>query len=191
LSSNAIINNDFAKRSAIPDGRYFRRLALQIQQVGSAINILEVGCGNGWLAAKLAGITSGEVIGVDIDKRELQQAKRVFASLPNLKFLPKDISGWMFPDKKFDIIVFAGSIQYLSSLKETIANALEHLTLMGQIHILDSAFYPRKSEQHFYHDINELESFQFKVLFNPDNWINRLVAPGDLFYHIVIKNRYH
>src|ERR1700739_235600 len=40
-------------------------------------NILEIGCGNGWLSAKLASVTSGDVTGIDINTEEIEQASRV------------------------------------------------------------------------------------------------------------------
>jgi ubiquinone/menaquinone biosynthesis C-methylase UbiE len=172
-------------------GRSFKRLTRQLQDTGSSLNILEVGCGNGWLAAKLAAITSGEVTGIGINMEELLQARRVFGSVPNLDFVAKDIFRNLLPDKRYDIIVFAASIQYFSSLKEIIGNAIEHLTLHGQIHILDSSFYPVKTDHHFTHHIHELESFQYKIIYDPAKLINRLFAGKNSFYHIVIKNRYH
>lgn len=221
LAINTIINKAFAKSNATLSGRQsmysdeevahlpstckdhpfhkewkirersLRRLTKHLQLAGSSLNILEVGCGNGWLAAKLAGITSGEVTGIDINSRELVQAGRVFVDVTNLEFVVKDISLGFLPDKKYDIIVFAASIQYFPSLKEIITNAIEHLTLKGQVHILDSSFYPVKADPYFMHHMHELEAFQFKIIYNPGNLVNKLLTPGDPFYHIVIKNRYH
>jgi len=176
-----------------------RRLLKQVQQVGSSVNILEVGCGNGWLAARLANITSGEVTGIDINLRELRQAKRVFAELNNLDFVATDISNGLLPDKQFDIIVFAASIQYFSSLRSVIKTAMNHLTLLGQIHILDSPVYKGENildkkeamGDHYIHHIAELESFQYKIIYDPGAWNNKLFAKRDPFCHIVIKNHYH
>jgi len=176
-----------------------RRLLKQIQNVGSSVNILEVGCGNGWLAARLANITSGEVTGIDINMQELRQAKRVFAGLNNLDFVTTDISNGLLPDKQFDIIVFAASIQCFSSLRYLIKTAMKNLTLMGQIHILDSPILkgknvPEKKEtmaDHYIHHIAGLESFQYKIIYDPAAWNNKLFAKRDPFCHIVIKNHYH
>jgi len=228
LSIDAIINRSFAKGTAMLTGkgmiytdeevahlpsigsyhphykewkrreRSTKRLLKLAQQAGAAANILQVGCGNGWLAAKLANATSGNVTGIDINMRDLRQAKRVFAGSANLDFFVADISEGILSDKQFDIIVFAASIQYCSSLKAVIKNAMEHLTLMGQIHILDSPLHAGKNipakimddtDQHIHH-IAELESFQYKIIYDPAAWSNKLFVNRDPFRHIVIKNHY-
>ena len=229
MSINAIINRSFSKGDAMLNGKgmiytdeevahlpsinsdhphYYewkvrersgKRLLKQVQLTGTSLDILEVGCGKGWLTAKLANITSGKVTGIDINMRELLQARRVFAGLTNLEFIATDISDGLLPDKQFDIIVFAASIQKFSSLKAVIKNAMGHLTLMGQIHILDSPLYigkniPAKKQgvvDHHNHHIGDLESFQYKVIYNPYAWKNKLFAKRDPFCHIVIKNHYH
>ena len=176
-----------------------KRLLKQLQKLGSSLNILVVGSGNRWLAAKLSNITSGEVMGIDINLREPLQAKPVIGSLRNPEFVATDISDGQFPDKQFDIIVFSASIQNFSSLKDLIKAAMEHLTLMGQIHILDSPLLTAKNipaqkpqaPDHYIHCVNELESFQYKMIYDPNAWNNKLFAKRDPFVHIVIKNHYH
>ncbi|MES2060530.1 MAG: methyltransferase [Bacteroidota bacterium] len=42
------------------------------------LKILEVGCGNGWLSAKLTEIQQTEIIGLDLNKSEIHQAINVF-----------------------------------------------------------------------------------------------------------------
>ncbi len=211
LSTNAILNKSFANSNAIAGGggsmytdeevahlpwiskdharynkwkkreRSMKRLIKLVQQAGSSLNILVAGCGNGWLAAKLATNTSGNVTGMDINLQYLQQAERVFAGLTNLEFVASNISDGLLPDQQFDIIVFAGSIEYFSPMKAVIKNALEHLTLMGQIHIMDSPL-PQ---------VDELESFQYKIIYNPSSWVNKLFPGKDPFCHIVIKNNFY
>ena len=109
------------------------------------------------------------------------------------------------------MILFAASIQYFPSLKQIIQIALEHLTLQGEIHIMDSAFYQlqdaaaarqRTKEyyealgfaamaDHYYHpNLTELETFQFKILHHPHSWKNKLSIKKNPFYWITIKNRY-
>src|SRR5689334_14021229 len=82
------------------------------------LDILEVGCGNGWLCRQLSTIRRATVTGVDINNTELEQAKKVFAHLANVEFLCADISEQHIRHRRFDIIVFAASIQYFRSLKE-------------------------------------------------------------------------
>jgi ubiquinone/menaquinone biosynthesis C-methylase UbiE len=185
------------------------RLLKYVKQKGHVCSILEIGCGNGWLSAQLSEITKGEVTGIDINRNELAQAKKVFASKRNLNFIAADIRNGIPGDKKFDLIVFAASIQYFKSLNEIINISLRHLTLQGEIHILDSHFYlpvkiflarqrtkkyfseigfPEMAGYYFHHSIRELKSFNYKVLHNPHSWMNKISFRKNPFYWVIIKN---
>ena len=52
--------------------------------------VLDLGCGNGWFTAKLSGLVLDSVVGVDINRTELEQAQRVF-SKANISFRYHDI----------------------------------------------------------------------------------------------------
>ncbi len=159
------------------------------------LNILEVGCGNGWLCHQLSKIPGSHVAGIDINKTELEQAKRVFDHIENLEFFYGEIVDQVTRHEKFDTIVFAGSIQYFPSLNEILPIGLQLLNAEGEIHILDSHFYKlselesarkRTSEyyqsiqfsemsKHYFHRcINELKPFNYKIFYNPDLIINKL-----------------
>lgn len=180
-----------------------------IKKNGHVCDILEVGCGNGWLTAKLSSTTTGTVTGIDINRVELEQAKKVFRRKHNLNFISGDIRAGILAERKFDLIVFAASIQYFKSLKEIVKTALQHLTLQGEIHILDSSFYtpkeispaeertkkyffelgfPEMSRFYFHHSRHELESFNYEILYDPRSWVNKLLLRKNPFYWIVIKN---
>jgi ubiquinone/menaquinone biosynthesis C-methylase UbiE len=189
----------------------FNKLCKYIKQKKYVCNILEVGCGNGWLTARLSGIANGEAIGIDINKVELKQARNVFGKIPNLRFIYGDIRSDVLSDKKFDLVVFAASIQYFESLKEIMNAALPLLTLQGEIHILDSFFYkeneiasakqrtqkyfsemgfPEMSQFYFHHSLDELQSFSYSVLYNPHSLMNKLLLEKNPFYWVCVKNDY-
>lgn len=182
-----------------------------IKQRDNVLSILEAGCGNGWLSARLADATDAKLTGLDINTDELDQAERVFGERRNLKFIKSSLETEEFKNEKFDLIVFAASIPYFPSLKEAISMAFEHLTLLGEIHIMDSPFYQpqeieaakQRTKEHFHalgfegmekyyhhHTLAELESFQYKILHHPFSWKNKLSIKKNPFYWITIKNRY-
>lgn len=188
-----------------------RALMSYVKQRSSILNILEVGCGNGWLSAKLASVADVEVTGIDINAAELEQAKRVFKKTPGLNFINGNLQAEELKDKKFDLVLFAASIQYFPSLEQVINHSLERLTLLGEIHIMDSPFYlqqetesarqrtkehyrrlgfPEMAEHYFHHNISELDHFQYKILHHPHSWKNKLSIKKNPFYWISIKNRY-
>jgi ubiquinone/menaquinone biosynthesis C-methylase UbiE len=136
----------------------------------------------------MALINGYDVTGTDINLTELSQAQRVFSHIPYLQFVPGGINAERIGDEEYDLIVFAASIQYFSSLKEIINLAMGKLRTNGEIHILDSVFYksgeiqaakvrtakyyrdlgfPEMTEHYFHHSTDELNSFRFKTLYQP------------------------
>src|ERR1700757_3488867 len=103
--------------------RLVRRLSVKRRP----LDILEIGCGNGWLAHHLAEIPGTKVTGVDINFTELQQAARVFSNDPNLRFIHGDIRSGILGDRQFDCIIFAASMEYFPSLKKIIHYCLAFL----------------------------------------------------------------
>jgi ubiquinone/menaquinone biosynthesis C-methylase UbiE len=166
--------------------RSCNNLLRYIKRHGRICNILEVGCGNGWLSAQLSSFTKARVTGLDINTIELEQAKKVFRGKPNLRFAEGDIRLGILADEKFDLIVFAASVQYFESIKEILKIAISHLTLQGEIHIIDSHLYqsyeiaeakqrskkyftiigfPEMAHLYFHHCIHEIESLHFSILY--------------------------
>ena len=205
----------------LPGHRYFKewnvrrhssdKLLQYIRRKGHIYNMLEIGCGNGWLSAKLATVARGNVTGIDINIVELEQARKVFKKVPNLRFMYGDIRSGMLKDQKYDLIVFAASIQYFPSLDEILKIALRHLTLQGEIHILDSHLYRfneidearqrskkyytetgfrEMSAYYFHHSIEDLRPFSFSMLYNPHALNNKLMFHKSPFHWVIVKNSY-
>jgi ubiquinone/menaquinone biosynthesis C-methylase UbiE len=191
---------EFRKQSASGLLNYLRKK-------GTNLTILEIGCGNGWLSGKLGDIPRSTITGIDINHSELNQAKRVFRNKTNIHFIPWDI-GQIPSEMAFDIIIFAASIQYFRSFRLTINNILFHLNPGGEIHVLDSPFYPeaeivqaqQRSENyyrnigypelaHFYfhHSAESLVYFNHSFLFNPWRPVNKILRRKNPFPWICIK----
>lgn len=191
---------EMRKRSA-------EKLFSRLQQKNRSLNILEVGCGNGWLSAMLAGIDDAIVTGADINQTELEQAKRVFRNKKNLDFLSEDIREIELEENRFDVIIFAASIQYFESVEAIIQAALLLLNKGGEIHILDSHFYKEQEVEaaatrtlsyynslgyeemagHYYHhSIQSVKKFNHKFLFDPSSLKNKLFKRTDPFPWICI-----
>ena len=184
------------------------RLISYLTKKKRALNILEIGCGNGWLSAQLAEIGGANVIGQDINRIEISQAKRVFHK-NNLQFLCEDFDAGQFKDLRFDAIIFAASIQYFPSLKQILIQALSCLSAVGEIHLIDTNFYnranidgakqrtlnyytqvgyPELSGYYFHHLLDDLKGFDYQILANPNHIINR-VKKSNPFYWISIRNK--
>lgn len=183
------------------------RLIAYLKKKKRPLKILEIGCGNGWLSSRLSAIPSTTVIGLDINEPEINQAKRVFKK-DNLDFLMGIFTPELFPGEKFDIILFAASIQYFPSLKDVLQQALHCLTEHGEIHLVDSHFYepsevknaaarcidyytnlgfPEMAAHYFHHSTTDLLPFNCTMLINPGSLMNR-ISKKEPFYWIAIKN---
>src|SRR5580704_10187789 len=189
--------------------RSLRRLVRYLSGRKKAQEILEVGCGNGWLTHHLADIPGTKVTGVDINFTELQQAARVFSNDPNLRFIHGDIRSGILEDRLFDCIVFAASMEYFPSLKKIVHYCLAFLKPGGDIHIIDSPFYrpeqierakrqsqayfasfgyPEMAEYYYHHSISDLRAFHHDLLHNPHSVRNRLLRTSNPHPWIRIKN---
>lgn len=185
------------------------RLIKYLSKKEKPLTILEVGCGNGWLSGQLSKIPNAGVTGSDINGFELQQAERVFGRISNLQFVQGDLRKGILYKQKFDIIVFAASIQYFFSLQEITKAAFEHLKTDGEIHILDSHFYTdaevdearkRSSDYfsqlgfdgmenfYFHHALSDLANYKHSVLYHPNRIINKLCKQKNPFYWICIQH---
>ncbi|HET6253996.1 MAG TPA: class I SAM-dependent methyltransferase [Puia sp.] len=193
---------EMRKRSAI-------RLIRYLSGRKRSLDILDVGCGNGWLTHHLAEIPGTRVTGVDINFTELQQAARVFSNDPNLRFIHGDIRSGILEDRQFDCIVYAASIEYFPSLKKIVHFCLSCLKPGGEIHILDTPLYrseqierarrqsqayfasfgyPEMADYYYHHNIFDLRSFHHDLLHNPHSVRSRLMRTGNPNPWIRIKN---
>lgn len=76
-------------------------------------NILDIGCGTGCLAAKLAGyFPAAEVIGIDLSPEMVRIAKAHYPAA-NLRFLEGDGEQLPFPDNTFDLVISNASFQWM------------------------------------------------------------------------------
>jgi len=177
------------------------RLIRYLEKKNRPLSILEAGCGNGWLSGWLSVVNHSTVTGMDINKTELNQARRIFRTRPNIHFVEGDLRTIEF-GKKFDLILFAASVQYFPVFEKIIRQSMNLLNPAGEIHIMDSPFYKdgdleqarRRShlyydsighgdmaEFYFHHRFDSLKSFNHKILFNPTRLKNRIFRKKDPF----------
>lgn len=133
--------NPFTKEWRLRRDTYCRyRKYLKHRYGRIPVNILDVGCGNGWMSALLASSGAGNVWGLDLNLKELEQADRIFAQ-PNLKFIYADVFSANLPKAYFHQITLAASVQYFPNLTSLMSKLMGLLRPGGDIHILDSPFY--------------------------------------------------
>lgn len=186
--------------------RSSERLTEYLASRDKSLKILEVGCGNGWLSAKLANIPGTKVTGLDINQVEIDQANRVFKR-DNLEFVYDSFTESAFENEQFDTIVFAASLQYFSSVINVMKQALAMLKKGGEVHVIDTPFYkpdetgkatersqqyytslgiPEMAEHYFHHSISEFWGFKYEILFDPTSIFN-MIFKKDPFYWVCIR----
>jgi len=186
-----------------------RRLVRYLSAVKKPLDILEIGCGNGWLSHQLAEIPGTRVTGLDINFTELQQAARVFNDDPNLTFIHGDIRSGILDGRRFDHIVCSATVEYCPSFKKILHLSLSYLMSAGEIHLLDSHLYkpdelekekrrtlayytslgyPEMADYCHHHSLNDLRSFHYDLLYNPMSLKNRFLGIRDPWPWVRIKS---
>ena len=156
LLPNTLESNPYAREWALRR-RSFSRLEryLARRSRGKRIRILDLGCGNGWMANRLAMRAQNDVWAADINERELSQGARLFGR-ENLHFVYADLlsatgvpgyPGMPFRDTLFDFVILAASAQYFPDFPALVGALRNILNPSGEIHVTDSPFYKNEAER--------------------------------------------
>jgi len=173
-----------------------QRIILYLKKKMAPLKILDLGCGNGWLANQLAENLKCRIYALDMNTIELEQGVRVFGKDPNLIFQYGNIFEPDYSDREFDIVLLASSVQYFPDMQKLIGRLLELLSSNGEIHIVDSPFYqshavsaarertkryyqkigfPEMANHYFHHSLSDLNIFNLKLLYNPNFLVQRFL----------------
>ncbi len=155
-----------------------RNLVRYLSHHKRGADILDIGCGNGWLSHRLSAVPGSRVIGLDPNLIELRQAARVFHRQLNLKFIYGDFYSTVLQDLSFDIIVLAATIQYFNPPQKIIRDALTYLRPRGEIHLIDSCLYRPA-----------LQGFTHRYLYDPRSFWDRLSRRGGDHAWVCITKR--
>ena len=176
-------------------GHTARLIAAYVGSRGRPPAIVDLGCGNGWLANRLAVETTRSVVGIDVNVVELDQARRVFGGRLNLTFVEADFTsarGWV---GDAELVLLASVIQYVADLPTLIRGLRADLPGDGEIHIVDSPLYepagvaaaadgtrrhyadvgvPEMAAHYHHHTWAELSAFPVEVMYSPGAWRVRI-----------------
>lgn len=164
------------------------RLIRHLGRLPRPLAVVELGCGNGWLAARIAGIDGCRVVGVDVNAAEVAQARRVFGTVADLSFVEADAIDGPPPLDRPTAVVLASVIQYVEDVPSLLSRLLGWIAPGGEIHLLDSPLYEpgtvaaarRRSEAYYrrlgvpemaavyhHHDRRVLAGFRADFLHDP------------------------
>ena len=139
MSENKYINRDGQNAAKIFDNRSVEAdYPTLIPLLQPGLSVLDVGCGTGAISqgiAKYVGPT-GRVVGIDHTEHFIQSGSETYADVPNLELQVADVFTFA-PAEKFDLIVSARVLQWLSNPQEALLKMKNMLKPNGQISILD------------------------------------------------------
>lgn len=181
--------NEWALRT-----KSFLRFKEYLSQKKSRLNILDLGCGNGWLAGQFAKDFDHNYFCVDVNLTELEQAARVFEN-ENIKFIYSDIFATTFPANTFDIVIINSALQYFQNISVLLKELFFISKTYGEIHIIDTPFYdqnelmqaknrtlkyytslgfPEMAGKYFHHTLEDFRYLRYSYIYNPDSFKNKL-----------------
>ncbi|MEZ4826627.1 MAG: class I SAM-dependent methyltransferase [Bacteroidia bacterium] len=176
-----------------------QRLFHYLKKREKSAHVLEVGCGNGWLAGNLAKLQHLEITGLDVNLFELEQAARVF-DYSNLRFACGNIFEDILPFSSFDYVILSSAIQYFPNLTQLLNRCRQFLVQGGEIHILDSPLYMERevddarertlayyqsiscgemADNYHHHLLTDINNFDFSILYRPGGLFKRLSGKQD------------
>jgi 2-polyprenyl-3-methyl-5-hydroxy-6-metoxy-1,4-benzoquinol methylase len=97
-------------------------------------DVLDVGCGDGLLAQRLAPV-SRSVTGIDPDAAAVERAAERLTSYRDVTVSHGDFEGYQAGAHKFDLITFVASLHHMD-LRASLVKARELLTPAGEIAVV-------------------------------------------------------
>lgn len=113
----------------------FPRLA---ELLSPGMRVLDVGCGTGAITHGIALRVqpAGRVVGVDVNERLIDEARKAHGDVPGLEFRREDAYDLPF-DHEFDLVTAARLLQWLAEPERALASMKRALVSGGRIAVLD------------------------------------------------------
>ncbi len=118
--------------SALIQNRY-EAPRLKAVSRGHAASVLEIGCGQGVGSKIIYRLFNPEqYVGIDLDPRMVNRARKKGSGLHNAKYLQGDASNLEFPDGTFDLVVDFGIVHHIPNWQDALAEVSRTLKKGGE-----------------------------------------------------------
>jgi SAM-dependent methyltransferase len=91
------------------------RKLLAFARLDGKNDFLEVGCGNGVVSRYLAGSYQASVVGIDVDKEQVELARKEAGNIANICLLEADATSLPFGDGSFDLVLSFGVLHHIEN----------------------------------------------------------------------------
>lgn len=109
-----------------------------VARVRPGERVLDVGCGTGTFAARLAARNPAQhILGVDVSEGMLAEARRKTSAFPNVRFEQAPATRLPFEDAAFDVVVTASALHYVGRPADALAEARRVLRPGGRLAVVD------------------------------------------------------
>ena len=119
---------------------YFSFLVQKVWKLDTPVNILDFGCGYGFLGMKLLPLLpeNSTYTGIDIDKNALEEARQIFhESSGQAYFIQEDIYKYK-PEKKYNIVIALYLMTYLKNPDVILQKMKDSLADHGKLILIDA-----------------------------------------------------
>lgn len=131
--------------------------------VAGAARALEVGCGPGYFSAALSELHDLEVVGTDLDEREVRFAREHSAG-DRVEFVQADVTRLPFPDADFDIVLSMMVLHHIRDWKDALGE-ISRVLRPGGYYLFHDITYSRLLKRagpllrgHAFYSIEEIKS---------------------------------
>lgn len=111
------------------------------QYLGQAASLLDVGCGDGKITARLADHIEGKVVGLDLSKNMIDFAQRSFTDKTHLEFVVGDAATLPY-ENEFDYVTSFSAMQWVRDQKSALIGMHRALKPGGKLLITMPKHYP-------------------------------------------------
>ena len=139
IKNNKHIERDGQEASKIFDNRSLKVDYRNLESIlETGMLILDVGCGTGSISKDVANVigNTGKVIGIDNTEKFIKSGKETYKAIQNLELIHSDLFEFE-TNQRFDLIISARTLQWLSNPKDALLKMKSLLKRNGKISILD------------------------------------------------------